>query len=387
VNALDLIVFAAAVFAAVGGYRMGFLTAVPSWIGLLLGFVLGAMAVEPILDRLQDATDVQVALVVLGTLAFTSFIGNGIGLLIGRTMQVALPLGPARRADRAAGCGAGFLGAFAAFWFLLPMLGDVHGWMSYEARTSTMADVVADHLPDPPFSMQLRRFLNDAGIPRVFDALDPAPDVGAPPSASTLPQAVVQQVIPSTVKVQGVACRRIQEGSGWVLADGLVVTNAHVVAGEETTILQRSDLSEVEATVVAFDPERDLAILRAPDLHRDPLPRATASVGDVGASFGHPGGGALRAAPYQVGRKVVATGTDIYDSASTRRDVLVLAAELHPGDSGGALVNPKGEVVGVAFAIAPDKAGVAYALAMSELDAVLQSDLTRTVDTGPCLRD
>jgi S1-C subfamily serine protease len=387
VNTLDLIVFAAALFAAIGGYRMGFLTAVPSWLGLMLGFLAGALVVEPILDHLQEATDVQVALVVVGTLACTSFIGNGIGLLIGRTMQVALPLGPARRADRAAGGVAGFVGAFAAFWFLLPLLGDVHGWMSYETRTSTMADVVSDHLPDPPFSLELRRFLNNAGIPRVFDALEPAPDVGAPPTASTLSQAVVDRVIPSTVKVQGVACRRIQEGSGWVLADGLVVTNAHVVAGERTTVLQRSDLSEVDATVVAFDPSRDLAILRAPGLHRDPLPRSTASVGDVGASFGHPGGGALRAAPYQVGRKVVATGTDIYDSASTRRDVLVLAADLHPGDSGGALVNPKGEVVGVAFAIAPDKAGVAYALAMSELDAVIGGDLTHAVDTGPCLRD
>jgi S1-C subfamily serine protease len=101
--------------------------------------------------------------------------------------------------------------------------------------------------------------------------------------------------------------------------------------------------------------------------------------------FGHPGGGPLRAAPYEVGRKVVATGTDIYDGARTERSVLVLASDLHPGDSGAALVDPDGQVVGIAFAIAPDKGGVAYALAMTELDAVASTDLSRTVDTGPCL--
>jgi S1-C subfamily serine protease len=266
-------------------------------------------------------------------------------------------------------------------------MGYVPGWFAVQARTSTMAELVSDHLPDPPDTLAtLRRFVGEGQFPRVFDALEPAPELGPPPASSGLSQAVADTVVPSTVKVQGVACRRIQEGSGWVLDDGLVVTNAHVVAGESATVLQRSDGSEVEATVVAFDPRRDIAILRAPDLHRNPLPRANAAPGDIGAAYGHPGGGPLRAAPYQVGRKVIATGTDIYDSDRTERDVLVLAADLHPGDSGAALIDPKGEVVGIAFAIAPDKGGVAYALAMSELDAVAAGDLSQEVDTGPCLR-
>ncbi len=82
---------------------------------------------------------------------------------------------------------------------------------------------------------------------------------------------------------------------------------------------------------------------------------------------------------------MTATGTDIYDRHQTRREVLILASDLHPGDSGAALVDPNGEAVGVAFAIAPDRDGVAYALAIEELQAVLQGDLTSVVDTGPCL--
>ncbi|MEQ1786475.1 MAG: trypsin-like peptidase domain-containing protein, partial [Acidimicrobiales bacterium] len=191
--------------------------------------------------------------------------------------------------------------------------------------------------------------------------------------------------VPATVKVQGVACRRIQEGSGFVVAPGLVVTNAHVVAGERETVVQRSDGSEVRAIVVAFDPNRDLAVLRADDLGRPALERSTIEEGGVGAVFGHPGGGDLRAAPFQVGQQVTATGTDIYDQRATEREVLILASALRPGDSGAALVDPSGRVVGVAFAIAPDRPGVAYALAMEELDAVLAGNLSGPVDTGPCL--
>ncbi len=65
--------------------------------------------------------------------------------------------------------------------------------------------------------------------------------------------------------------------------------------------------------------------------------------------------------------------------------MLIIASGLRPGDSGSALVNDAGEVVGVAFAIAPDDAGVAYALTTRELDAALQENRGIEVDTGPCL--
>lgn len=370
-----------------GGYRLGLVARVTSWIGMGLGVVVGARVLPPLLRSLEDAGSAQLLFVTLGILFGMAFIGQAMGLLLGSRLHANLPHDSVRSADRTAGAAAGVVGVLVAVWILLPLMADVPGWFAAQARTSAVAAWVDERFPEPPDTVDtLRRLVGDDQFPRVFDALQAAPDLGPPPASSNIPQPIVDAVVPSTVKVEGVACRRIQEGSGFVVGEGLVVTNAHVVAGEPETLVQRSDGSQVRATVVAFDPNRDLAVLRAPDLARPALPRGEAEEGDVGAVFGHPGGGALRAAPFEVGREVRATGTDIYDQNRIERQVLVLSAALQPGDSGGALIDPDGAVVGVAFAIAPDRPGVAYALDMAELDALLAGDLSQPVDTGPCLR-
>jgi S1-C subfamily serine protease len=157
------------------------------------------------------------------------------------------------------------------------------------------------------------------------------------------------------------------------------------VAGESTTILERADGSRVTGTVVAFDPERDVAIVRAPSIDRPSLPLASAQVNAEGAVYGHPGGGPLVISPFRVGQRIVAVGTDIYDRSHTRRDVLVIASKLAPGDSGSALITPKGVVIGLAFAIAPDRPGVAYALEIDEIEPVVQSAGAQPVSTGACV--
>lgn len=385
-NTLDVVVVGLALGAAVGGYRLGFLARATSWIGMGLGLLVGTRLLPPVLRAVEDGSDQQLLFVTLGTLLGCAFVGQAVGLWVGARLHVALPGASVRSVDRGAGAAAGALGVLIGLWLLLPLMADVRGWFSLQARTSAIAGAVHDRFPEPPDALAtLRRLVGGDQFPRVFDALQAAPDLGPPPSAAGIPQQVVDQVVLSTVKVEGVACRRIQEGSGFVALPELVVTNAHVVAGQSETVVERSDGSEVAATVVAFDARRDLAVLRVPGLNRAALPIADIDVGGTGAVFGHPGGGPLRAAPFSVGRAVNATGTDIYDRERTEREVLILAASLAPGDSGGGLVDANGQIVGVAFAIAPDKPDVAYALAVEELQAVLAGNLSQPVDTGPCL--
>jgi S1-C subfamily serine protease len=351
------------------------------------GTVVGAVLLPPILRAVEKATDAQLLFITIGVLLGMAFLGQALGLWVGGRLHVALPGESVRDLDRGAGAAAGVVGIFVGLWLLLPIMADVPGWFAVQSRTSVVAGWVDERFPPAPDAIAtLRRLVGGDQFPRVFDALQPAPDLGPPPTVTGIPQAIVDGVVPSTVKVEGVACRRIQEGSGFVAGPGVVVTNAHVVAGESETVIQRSDGSEVRATVVAFDPRRDLAVLSAPDLNRPALDIVDVEVGGIGAVFGHPGGGALRAAPFEVGRTVTATGTDIYDEERTERQILILSSSLAPGDSGAALIDPSGRVVGVAFAIAPDKPGVAYALDVEELAPVLAGNLTQPVDTGPCLQ-
>ena len=239
--------------------------------------------------------------------------------------------------------------------------------------------------PSPPDTTRTLRRLVGQHFPQVFDALNPAPVLGPPPVASGLSAATAQRAARSTVEVVGRACDRIQEGTGFVVGPDLVATNAHVVAGESSTQLQRSDGSTVNATAVTFDPARDLALLDAPGLNRPSLAIGDTALGGRGAVFGHPGGGPLRLAPFRVGRRGPTTGSDVYDRGQVERDILFLSASLRPGDSGSPLVDQLGKVVGVAFAIAPDKPDVAYALSVRELRGVLAEPRAARVSTGSCI--
>jgi S1-C subfamily serine protease len=263
----------------------------------------------------------------------------------------------------------------------------VPGWPADQARNSTLAEAINSVLPSPPDTFAtLGRFVGDDRFPQVFDALRPAPDLGDPPARTGIPPALSDRIATSTVRVEGEACSRLQEGSGFVIDGDLVVTNAHVVAGNRSTEVVRTDGSRANATVVAFDPDRDLALLAVPDIDRPALPLADdVAEGDRGGVYGYPGGGDLRIAPYEIAREVTARGTDIYDDDPTEREVFFLSAHLRPGDSGSALVNRRGEVVGVAFAIAPDRSNVAYALTDEELAGILAEPRGGAVATGPCI--
>ena len=385
-NFLDLLLLLLAVSAAVGGYRLGFFARVVSWFGLAVGVLIGYAVLPGLLRRLEGASQVSLILVAVATVLGAGLVGQGLGLTLGSKLNIALPEGPARQVDKAAGAVAGIMGVFVGLWLLLPVLASVRGWWATQLYDSTITSEVHDLFPEPPDTMQaLRRLVGDESFPLVFGFLQQSPDPGPPPPATGLTNAVSDTVVHSTVKIQGVACRRVQEGSGFVVAEDLIVTNAHVVAGEDETDVQLDDGSTREATVVAFDPGRDLAILRVDNLRRPALDLRDANVGDVGGVFGHPGGGNLEISPFKVAEEITAVGTDVYDRAESRRKVLVLASELRPGDSGSALVDPKGDVVGVAFAVAPDKDNVAYALSLDELRPLLEGDLGSARDTGDCL--
>ena len=385
-NLLDIFLVTMAVSAAVVGYQLGLVARLISWIGFIAGLSVGVVVLPPLIERLEDASQPSKVLVAVATLLGAGLIGQGLSLTLGSKLRIQVPDGPARNVDRAGGAIAGIFGVLVPLWLLIPVLTAQRGWWAEQAYGSSITREVHDRFPEPPDTMKtLRRIVGDEVFPLVFGGLQRAPDLGPPPAGSGLTQEVAGRVAQSTVKVQGVACRQVQEGSGFVVQPGLIVTNAHVVAGESETEVELFDGSVREATVVAFDPSRDVAVLRVEGLDVPALPLRDAEVGDVGGVFGHPGGGPLEVSPFEVADEIVAVGEDVYDRARSEREVLVLSSELAPGDSGAALIDPAGEVVGLAFAIAPDKGGVAYALALDEVRAVLGGNLASEVPAGDCL--
>jgi S1-C subfamily serine protease len=385
VNALDVVILVGVVVAAVCGYRLGFVARALSWLGLAIALFVAIRLIPDLMTALASATPHGRLLAVLAFVAGLCLLGQALGLAVGALVHSRLPNAQVvQRSDRVAGAAVGALGALVFLWLLLPALTSSPGWPARAAQGSTIAATIEDLAPDPPPSVQaLGRMVAEAPFPDVLGD-ESAPEVGAPPQ-TTLAPPVDLLVRGSVVRVEGEACDQIQDGTGFVVARNVVVTNAHVVAGERSTSVFRPDGDRLDARVVSFDPRRDLAVLVVDDLGLAPLRLGSGQAGAVGAVYGHPGGGPLRATPARIAEQIDARGTDIYRTTPTRRAVFVLAAQLQPGDSGAPLVDEGGAVMGVAFAIDPGHAGTAYALTNDELRAVLDEIPTDAADTGSCL--
>lgn len=386
-NALDLVIAAALVVAFVGGWQLGFVARASSWLGLVLGLILGARALPWVVDRLAGQPPSRVFVAIGLVLLVLGSTGLVLGLMIGMRLRVVVSGARVHPADRVAGGLISSAGVVLVVWLLIPVMADVREWPAQQARNSQLARLVDTVLPSPPDSIQaLGQVVGEARFPRVLDALQPTPALGDPPEDSGIDPAVAERVRTAVVRVEGVACRRVQLGTGFVIDTDLVLTNAHVIGGEPSTRVRREDGVELDAVAVLFDPARDLAVLRVEGLGREPLDLRPASVGDTGGVFGHPAGSLeVRVAPFEIGRQLDATGRDIYGEQRVRREVYTVSSALEQGDSGAPLVAPDGSALGMAFAVAPDRRAVAYALTADEIRSALDDDLDQPVDTGRCL--
>lgn len=383
-NSLDLIALLMAALAAFGGWRLGFLRRLSGWVGAGCGVALAIVLAPGLVSRLSLDSDTSIVLVCTALMVLLGSIGQGIGAVIGSRLRAGVDTTPARHLDATGGALLGLLAVVVLAWLIVPVMADAKGWSASVTRTSTIARFVDTFLPPPPPQItELERELVGGGYPRLFTGLRSAPDVPDVPTGSPVSAALLQQAARSAVRLEGEACSQIQSGSGFYVAPNVVATNAHVVAGTRSLDLETADGTSTTGRVVAFDPAVDLALV-VTDLERPALGLAAPSVGDVGLVLGFPGGGEFAPSPFAVADDLTATGYDIYDSSRVDRELLVLASELEPGDSGSAVLRDDGAVVGVAVAVAPDSPNVAYALNASELRDLLDQGATREVPTGPC---
>jgi S1-C subfamily serine protease len=173
-----------------------------------------------------------------------------------------------------------------------------------------------------------------------------------------------------------------------VVADNYIATNAHVVAGVTSPVVEDTN-GQHQATTVYFDPNMDFAVLKTQGLAGPPLGLDNQELksGTSGAILGYPGGGGLTVSPTVVVDERLAIGRNIYDEGLSRRHIYEVQATVEPGNSGGPLVLADGRVAGVVFAKAVSADDFGYTLTSTEiLNAVHQAtSRADAVDTGECI--
>ena len=387
---VDLVLVATLLTYLVSGVRRGLLLGGMTTLGLLVGAVVG-IAVMPRLAAGLEAGLVRSGVVLVGVLVL-AVVGQTLGSVVGARFRSAVTNAPAVVVDRGLG---GIAALVAAVVVVSVLLGALRGapspTLSRAIGGSTVAQAVDRVVPDAVNDLAggLARTMA-SGFPRVFDRIGPEVIVPVePPSAEEVGEAAAAAA-PSTVKILGTArsCERTQEGSGFVVAAERVVTNAHVVAGvPDPTVQVLGEGEALPATVVVFDPDRDLAVLAVPGLDAPPLARGTDLVGgDPAMVVGFPQGGPFTPSPARVRQVLEARGQDIYGQAGVTREVYSLYAQVRPGNSGGPVLDPSGALVGVVFATSLDDPDTGYALTLEEAEPVLDAaaGASAPVDVGPC---
>lgn len=388
-NWVDLAIMAIVIGSAVHGIVQGAAVQILSYGGFGIGLLLGAR-LGPELAKLVNNPLIKIAV-----LSVTLFGLAGLLSGIGRWFGAQTTWGILRRLrlgsiNSVGGAGIAIVATLLATWLIGGLLAQVGlPGITTPLQQSRILRAMDDRLPPAPaiFS-RIQATLLPAGFPPVFAGLEPSPAPDVPVEGGPVLQAAVQAARSSTVMVTATGCGRITTGSGFVADSGLVITNAHVVAGVDTPVVQDSRGGH-RTSVVLFDPRMDLAILRTSDLDGRPLSllRTAAPRGLQGAVLGFPEGGPFHAQPGAVRARLDdVVGRDIYSRNLVTRDVYQLEASVRQGNSGGPFVGSNGQVVGVIFASSLVQPSVAYALTSTEVapkvDAV--RGVRTAVDTGPC---
>jgi S1-C subfamily serine protease len=165
------------------------------------------------------------------------------------------------------------------------------------------------------------------------------------------------------------------------------MTNAHVVAGVTSPRVGIPDGDPLNAEVVLFDPDTDVAVLAVPGLDRAVLELDdSVRSGDDAAVVGYPNNGPLSVEPVRVRGEHALMGRDIYGEQPVTRDVVSLRGRVQPGNSGGPLISDEGAVYGMIFAASLTDPDTGYALSLAEIsDAIEQAESADSpVDTGRC---
>ncbi|GII81214.1 serine protease [Sphaerisporangium rufum] len=378
---------------AVSGYRQGFIIGAFSFMGFVGGGFVGVLIAPPIAHAVVDASTEQ-ALLAIVIVFLAAVIGQFASSTIGAVVRSHVTWEPARTVDAVGGTLTSALSVLVIAWLIGSLLAVApFPWLRQQTNGSLVLQTVDAAMPSKAkdWRLSFKKFVDTSEFPEVFNAIGGGrlADV-PPPDASVVRGAALQRARKAIVKIQGtaVSCSKGIEGTGFVFAPHRIMTNAHVVAGV-TQGLRVTDAERVvhDARVVVYNPERDVAVLYVPDLDATPLKfDYTAEPEDDAIIAGFPKGQGFTIRPARIGVKQRAEAADIYSRTTVVREVYQIRGLVQPGNSGGPLLTPGGEVYGVIFAAVTDQKEMGFALTAGEVrpDADEGSAAVTRVDTQDC---
>ena len=310
------------------------------WLGARRGFLATALAAAGV---------VVGALLGAGALAVCF---EALGATAGGRLRNALRVRPLQGADSLAGFVLGAAMGFVVVWVVGAVALQLPG--QTRLRQEAQRSEVLQHLNEiAPPSRALRALARVDPVPSIVGPLAPV----EPPSPQVLRTPGVRAAAPSVVRVLGTACGLAVSGCGWVAARGLVVTNAHVVAGQDDTTVEAPGSGRLDAQPVAFDATNDVAVLRVRGLPARPLHLVEPNSNDSVAILGYPENGPFRATPGRLGPTVTVLTEDAVGRGPVARRITTFRGRVRKGNSGGPAVNARGEVETTVFASRRGSAG------------------------------
>ncbi|WP_409184482.1 MarP family serine protease [Amycolatopsis sp. VS8301801F10] len=391
-NWVDVVVLLLAVMAAVSGAFQGVIVALPALVGVALGAVAG-VKLAPFVISLFDSPVAKVAFA-FAVVVFLIVLGETLGVWVGRKLRQKINPDKLSGIDKTLGAIVQAAAVFVVAWLVANPLTTVSAipGLAKSINSSVVLGEVNDLMPAEAQGLpsDLRKLLDASGFPSALSPFEKAPSADTPPPDTSLNvSAVAKRVHPSVVKIRGNApsCSRALEGSGFVVAPQRVMTNAHVVAGTEEVGIE-STSGDYRARVVYFNPEVDVAVLAVPGLRAPVLPFAptTAKAGDNAVVLGYPLDGPYTATPARVRGRINLRGPDIYDARTVQRDVFTVRGTVRSGNSGGPMITPDGEVIGVVFGAAVEDPETGFTLTADQVRGEVEAAPSQSerVGTGAC---
>jgi S1-C subfamily serine protease len=344
VTRVDWIAIVVVAVAALLGFRKGLVASALSLAGVVVGAYLGARLAPHVLP---GGNSPFTPLVGLGGAAVGAVVLEMIGTMAGSSLRGTLRLPPLRLLDSLGGLAVGAAAGLALVWIAGAVALHLPG--QQKGRRAVQQSLVLT---------ELNRLVPPSRIMEAIERVDPFPSIRGPalplqrPDPDVLKRPGVAQAAPSVVRVLGTACGLAVSGSGWVARPRLIVTAAHVIAGQRDTTIELGAGSgeRLRARTVVFDSKNDIAILRVRGLRARPLAMSDPEPGEAVAVLGYPENGPFTATPGVLGETASVIAEDSYGRGPVRRTVTTLRANVKHGNSGGPAVNENGEVETTIFA-------------------------------------